>query len=332
MTIKTLTEILGLSLELKDYEDRVQKRWEYIQDRLGKDPEFVAYDYLEYWDGRADIHYIIDKYVIDTKGNYYQLKDSVWTLARTKHDEGYKEKTINMGGNTTRAFQTHRIIVSTFVPKYEHLKDIPYWKLEANHKDGVKENNDITNLEWMTKAENNAHAVEIGSQLSGVNDPNTIPYLGTIIMEGKYKGQQFVLAGTAAFEKECIPRSSVKNQSEGKYRAISGCTWEAISKEDVDKYPQGSPEGFKEFLKANSSLSDPKVKPVLGVIQSGEYKDYHFCLFGAKHIVENGFGQTYVSGYAKHNKIYKGVLWKYITQEEAVNYPRGLDKEIFATL
>ncbi|WAX22332.1 putative HNH endonuclease [Aeromonas phage AVP1] len=332
MSIKTLTEILGLSLELKDYEDRVQKRYDYIQEQLKKDPDFVAYDYLEYWHGRADIHYIIDKYVIDTKGNYYQLKGDVWTLARTKHDEGYKEKNINMGNDKYRMFQTHRAIVTTFIPKYEHLKDIPYWKLEANHKDGVKENNNFINLEWMTKAENNTHAVELGSQLSGLSDPNTIPYLATIIMEGPYKGQQFVLAGTAAFEKEGISRSSVRNQTEGKYRAIAGCTWEVISKEDAVMYSQGTPDGFMDFLKANTSLSDPKVKPALGVVQDGKYKGHHFCLYGSKHISENGFGQAYVSGSAKRNKVYKGVLWKYITQEEASNYPRGLDREIYDTL
>ena len=332
MSIKTLTEILDLSLELKDYEERVQKRYDYIQEQLELDPEFVAYDYLEYWDGRADIHYIIDKYVIDTKGNYYQLKDGAWSLARTKHDEGYKEKNVNMGNSTYRMFQTHRAIVTTFIPKYEHLKDIPYWKLEANHKDGVKENNDFSNLEWMTKAENNTHAVEIGSQLSGLSDPNTIPYLATIIMEGPYKGQQFVLAGTATFEKEGISRSSVRNQTEGKYRAIAGCTWEVISKEDAIKYSQGTPDGFMEFLKTNTSLSDPKVKPALGVVQDGQYKGHHFCLYGSKHITENGFGQAYVSGSAKRNKVYKGVLWKYITQEEASKYPRGLSREIYDTL
>ena len=67
MSIKTLTEILGLSLELKDYEDRVQKRYDYIQEQLEKDPEFVAYDYLEYWHGRADIHYLFKEIIISSK-------------------------------------------------------------------------------------------------------------------------------------------------------------------------------------------------------------------------------------------------------------------------
>lgn len=332
MSIKTLTEILGLSLELKDYEERVQKRYDYIQEQLELDPEFVAYDYLEYWDGRADIHYIIDKYVIDTKGNYYQLKDDVWTLARTKHDEGYKEKNINMGVGKCRMFQTHRAIVTTFIPKYEHLYDVPYWKLEANHKDGVKENNDFTNLEWMTKAENNAHAVEIGSQLSGVDDPNTIPYLATVVMEGKYKGQQFVLAGTAAFEKEGISRSSVRDQSEGKFRAIAGCTWKVITKEETKDYPLGVPEGFIEFMKNNTKLSDPKVKPILVTIVDGPNGGYQFCLYGAKEVITHGFGQKYVSHASRKNTKYRGCMWKYITQEEASQYPRGATEEIIKSV
>ena len=332
MSIKTLTEILGLSLELKDYEDRVQKRYDYIQEQLEKDPEFVAYDYLEYWHGRADIHYLFKEIIISSKGDYYQEKNGVWSEAERFKTKAYLEKGFRLVGHGPKTFQTHRAVGSVFIPKYEHLKDVPYWKLEVNHKDGDKHNPDFSNLEWMTKSENTQHALENGLQTSGLNDPNTIPYLATVVMEGKYKGQQFVLAGTAAFEKEGISRSSVRDQSEGKFRAIAGCTWKVITKEEAKDYPQGTPDGFMTFLKSNTGLSDPKVKPVLGVVQNGAFKGHHFCLFGGKHIVENGFGQAYVSGYAKHNKVYKGVLWKYITQEEAANYPRGLDREIFATL
>lgn len=332
MSIKTLTEILGLSLELKDYEDRVQKRYDYIQEQLEKDPEFVAYDYLEYWHGRADIHYLFKEIIISSKGDYYQEKNGVWSEAERFKTKAYLEKGFRLVGHGPKTFQTHRAVGSVFIPKYEHLKDVPYWKLEVNHKDGDKHNPDFSNLEWMTKSENTQHALENGLQTSGLNDPNTIPYLATVVMEGKYKDQQFVLAGTAAFEKEGISRSSVRDQSEGKFRAIAGCTWKVITKEEAKDYPQGTPEGFMTFLKSNSTLSDPKVKPVLGVVQNGAFKGHHFCLYGGKHIAENGFGQAHVSRHAKHNKVYKGVLWKYITQEEATNYPKGLDKEIYETL
>ena len=59
MSIKTLNEILGLSLELKDYEDRVQKRYDYIQEQLEKDPNWIGYDYPEYWTAYIEAHFIL---------------------------------------------------------------------------------------------------------------------------------------------------------------------------------------------------------------------------------------------------------------------------------
>lgn len=180
----------------------------------------------------------------------------------------------------------------------------------------------------MTKSENTQHALENGLQTSGVNDPNTIPYLATIIMEGPYKGQQFVLAGTAAFEKEGISRSGVRDQAEGKFRALAGCTWEVISKEKCQDYQLGAPYGFIEFMKKNTKLSDPKVKPILVTLVDGPNTGYQFCLYGATEVIAHGFGQAYVSPAARKNRKYRGCMWQYITQEEASTYPRGATEEM----
>lgn len=51
---------------------------------------------------------------------------------------------------------THRIIALTF------LGEPPEGKNFVNHKDGVKENNPASNLEWCSCAENLAHARETG--------------------------------------------------------------------------------------------------------------------------------------------------------------------------
>lgn len=49
----------------------------------------------------------------------------------------------------------HRLVATTFIPN-------PNNKPEVNHIDGNKENNNVTNLEWVTKSENGFHAYRIG--------------------------------------------------------------------------------------------------------------------------------------------------------------------------
>lgn len=56
--------------------------------------------------------------------------------------------------NIKKTFSVHRLVASVFCEN-------PHGKPEINHKDGVKTNNVATNLEWVTKSENERHAYRV---------------------------------------------------------------------------------------------------------------------------------------------------------------------------
>ena len=101
----------------------------------------------------------------------YEGLYQVSNLGRVKSNYNKNGKTIlknrvNCGGYCTvllsknkksKNFSVHRLVASLFI----HNADA---KLFVNHKNGIKKNNEVTNLEWVTTSENQKHAYETGLQ------------------------------------------------------------------------------------------------------------------------------------------------------------------------
>jgi hypothetical protein len=99
------------------------------------------------------------KDVVGYEGLYSITKDGrVWSETRGmwrsiyKNNGGYKCVVLCKQGKY-KGFLVHRLIAKAFIPNPQKLPHI-------NHKNGVKLDNSITNLEWVTPAQNMQHARE----------------------------------------------------------------------------------------------------------------------------------------------------------------------------
>lgn len=70
--------------------------------------------------------------------------------------KGYRTVNIMIGG-IQKHHRVHRLVMQTFVPNPED-------KPEVNHINGIKDDNRLENLEWVTSKENSLHAIRTGLQ------------------------------------------------------------------------------------------------------------------------------------------------------------------------
>lgn len=92
------------------------------------------------------------RYMINANGKVFSIRSNMFLKTCLKN--GYHVVKISNNGRGKRMF-VHRLLAFTFIPN-------PESKPFINHKNGIKSDNRLKNLEWCTSSENVKHAYAIG--------------------------------------------------------------------------------------------------------------------------------------------------------------------------
>lgn len=108
-----------------------------------------------------------DLYEIDRAGNVYAMFSfrklpAGRILNQHLSFDGYVFVSLSVKGKGIRKY-IHRLLMLAFYPHSDSAS------LEVNHIDGVKTNNSLENLEWVTHAENLRHAKKIKAWKGSTN-------------------------------------------------------------------------------------------------------------------------------------------------------------------
>lgn len=106
-------------------------------------------------------------YMVSTDGKVKSLGKGESTNSSTKTErllsigvtpKGYTKVKLSKGG-VKYWFSVHRLVASAFIPNADN-------KGQVNHKNGIKTDNNVNNLEWVTPKENIVHSIKNGLQVN----------------------------------------------------------------------------------------------------------------------------------------------------------------------
>lgn len=143
---------------------------------------------MEQWEVIKDF----PKYAISNYGNikslYWQnnVNGKLYTreklLTAIKRNDGYLKVNLHndeyKGRGKGCECLIHRLVAEAFLENPKNLSEI-------NHKDGNKENNKVSNLEWCTRQENVLHSYKLGLKKS-IQEYIKIKRMKEVNINGRY--------------------------------------------------------------------------------------------------------------------------------------------------
>lgn len=195
---------------------------------------------------------------------------------------GYKILSMESDGGKT-IIGAHRLMGLTFLP-YPNNVD----KLVVNHKNGLPGDDWVENLEWVTRSDNNIHAVQ-----NGLRSQNVICYCKNI-----YTGEELTFASYSLCARHFnMKPSTITMRANSPNQVLYEGGW--LFKRDIDT-PWRVPENPEQELKSQSTPTKVYSRNVF----TGEVREHNS-------IAQCGIDLKFKSPHAVQSQIKKGIKRPY---------------------
>lgn len=142
-------------------------------------------------------------YEVSDRGRVRSLKyGKAKILTPWKTCDGYLAVKLYKDGKL-KTVTVHRLVAEAFIPNPNNLETV-------NHKDEVKTNNDASNLEWMTRADNKRYSANKPVQMFDKSTGELLAIYPSTIEAERVTG---------------IAHESIVNCCNGKYKSAGGFVW-----------------------------------------------------------------------------------------------------------